>query len=199
MKKYLHNKKDSAVIILHEIYGVNAHIEQVCESYYHMGYDVYCPNLYSREFPFAYTEMEEAYQHFVSTVGFDAYTIVNNEIQNIRDQYKRIILIGYSVGATIAWRCSQFANCDGVIGFYGSRIRDYMDQPCQIPTLLIFAIEDTFDVSKVVDAIEDKKNVSAFLLDGKHGFLDTYSANYNKQSYEKVQQLVENFLSNINI
>ncbi|MGV8905417.1 MAG: dienelactone hydrolase family protein [Acetobacterium sp.] len=40
----LKSGSDSAIIILHEIYGINPHIASVCNTYFSKGYDVYCPN-----------------------------------------------------------------------------------------------------------------------------------------------------------
>ncbi|MEL7568217.1 MAG: dienelactone hydrolase family protein [Dehalobacterium sp.] len=36
--------KESAVIVLHEIYGINPHIRYVCQQYEAVGYDIICPN-----------------------------------------------------------------------------------------------------------------------------------------------------------
>ncbi len=36
----------AALLVLHEIYGVNRHILDLCAGYHALGFDVYCPNLY---------------------------------------------------------------------------------------------------------------------------------------------------------
>jgi len=36
--------KESAIIVLHEIYGINPHIKWVCEHYLAAGYDGICPD-----------------------------------------------------------------------------------------------------------------------------------------------------------
>lgn len=42
--KYIH-KSNIAIVVLHEIYGVNNFIKDVCQKYYKGGYDVFCPEL----------------------------------------------------------------------------------------------------------------------------------------------------------
>ena len=42
--EYIHNNKN-ALIVLHEIYGVNNFIEDVCTRYHRLGFDVYRNNL----------------------------------------------------------------------------------------------------------------------------------------------------------
>ena len=51
-----------AVVLLHEIYGVNAHIEHYANEFIALGYDVYCPNFLQLEQPFPY---EEEQQHML--------------------------------------------------------------------------------------------------------------------------------------
>lgn len=40
------SKNENAVIVLHEIYGLNNHIKQVCKELHNSGLDVYCPNFF---------------------------------------------------------------------------------------------------------------------------------------------------------
>ncbi|SET52294.1 Dienelactone hydrolase family protein [Enterococcus malodoratus] len=43
--KNLIKGSENAVIILHEIYGLNQFILDVCNQYSEKGYDVFCPDL----------------------------------------------------------------------------------------------------------------------------------------------------------
>lgn len=121
------NNSDSVVVVLHEIYGINQHIQMVCKKLSIKGYDVICPNLIGLPKPFNYEAQEEAYQYFINNIGFDsAVQKIKQVIMQAKEKYKYIYLLGYSVGATIAWLCSGEKDmCSGIIGYYGSRIRDY--------------------------------------------------------------------------
>lgn len=190
------DNSDSAIIVLHEIYGINQHIQMVCEKFSMNGYNIICPNLIGLTQPFNYELEEESYQHFKNSIGFDsAVQQVRQVIIQAKKQYKHIYLLGYSVGATIAWICSEEENmCDGVIGYYGSRIRDYTDITPKCPALLIFAAEESsFNVQEVVNTLE-KGNVNVYILMGKHGFSNPSSKNYCEQSFKKSEKLVDNFL-----
>lgn len=190
------NNYDSVIIVLHEIYGINKHIEMVCRKFSMNGYDVICPNLISLSEPFDYDQKEEAYEHFVNDIGFDsAAQQVKQLIIQAKKQYKHIYMLGYSIGATIAWLCSGEENmCDGIIGYYGSRIRDYMSITPKCPVLLIFPTEEkSFKVQEIVDSLK-KRNIDVYMLKGKHGFSDPFSKNYCAESFEKAERLVDNFL-----
>lgn len=194
------NNSDSVIIVLHEIYGINQHIQRVCEKFSMDGYDIICPNLINLSQSFNYDLQEEAYQHFMNNIGFDsAVEQVKQLITQIKKQYKYIYLLGYSIGATIAWLCCDDENiCNGIIGYYGSRIRDYMNITPQCPVLLIFPTEEnSFNVQELVDSLK-KRNIDVHILSGKHGFSDPFSKNYCAQSFQKSEILVDNFLKKIN-
>lgn len=194
------NNSDSVIIVLHEVYGINQHIKMNCEKMSMKGYDIICPNLIDIPHPFNCDCEEEAYQHFMKNIGFNlAVKKVKQVIIQAKKQYKSIYLMGYSVGATIAWLCSGEENmCNGIIGYYGSRIRDYKNSTPKCPSLLIFPTEEkSFNVKELVYSLR-KQNINVYMLNGKHGFSNPYSKNYCIQSSEEAEKLVDNFLNKIN-
>lgn len=83
------------------------------------GFDIYIPALFPHHTPFRYEQQEEAYRHFSANVGFDP-AVVNTLLHELRTQYETLIVVGYSVGATLAWLSAASGLCDGVICYYGS-------------------------------------------------------------------------------
>lgn len=195
--KIYKNNSDVAIIILHEIYGINQHIKDICKHYSSQKYDVYCPNLYMDNASFEYIENEVAYRNFNENVGFETFKKINELIDKLKNRYRKIFIIGFSVGATIAWRCSESGKCDGVIAYYGSRIRDYLSVVPLCPTLLLFASQDSFDVSEVVNKLNEKENVLAKVLEANHGFTDKYGGNYNESSNLKALEMAKTFVQHI--
>ena len=124
----IQNHSDTAIIVIHEIYGVDKHISSVCDSLAKEKYDVFCPNLLTnRQTPFKHSEEAAAYQYFMQNVGFEsAKRQIETLSRQLRSQYRFCFIVGYSVGAATAWLCSQYEGLyDGIVCFYGSRIRDY--------------------------------------------------------------------------
>lgn len=193
----LSSNSDSIIVVLHEIYGINQHIRQVCEYYNQVGFDIICPDLLNLSKSFDYHYEEDAYKYFMKNVGFSlASQQVKNLISQLKYKYKHIFILGYSVGATIAWLCSDMGvRCDGVIGYYGSRIRDYLYITPKCKTLLIFAHkEKSFRVNSLLCTLKKKANVNAYMLSGVHGFSDPFSPNYCDKSYRDAEKLVNDFL-----
>lgn len=98
----LSSRHRRAAIILHEIYGINAHIQRAGHEWMTRGFDIYIPALFPHHTPFRYEQQEEAYRHFSANVGFDP-AVVTTLLHELRTQYETLIVVGYSVGATLAW------------------------------------------------------------------------------------------------
>ncbi|HEX3011415.1 MAG TPA: dienelactone hydrolase family protein [Syntrophomonadaceae bacterium] len=184
MLTYL-NKSDTAILVLHEIYGINQHIKDMCLSLSRHGFDVFAPNMLQGGNIFDYDQEDVAYANFFDCIGFKkALGQVNVLLSQIRNNYKTIFVVGFSVGATIAWLCSETPDlCDGVIGFYGSRIRDYLKIEPKCPVLLIVAgKEKSFNISEFMEIMAAKKNVYVKQVSGSHGFTNPSSPYYDEHS-----------------
>lgn len=193
--EYIHNNK-SAIIVLHEIYGVNKFIEDVCEQYHRIGFDVYSPNLLNKK-SYSYEQAAEAYDNFKSEIGFHVYSQINTLVAILKEKYEKVFILGFSVGGTIAWRCSEYSMCDGVIACYGSRIRDYLEVKPSCQVLLIFADEDNYNVEIVMKQLIHIKGVNIKKMEAHHGFLDKYSKYYHREQAMKGFCYIEEFLEKI--
>ena len=187
----------SLIIILHEIYGVNRHILRVAKYWENNGFDVAIPALYETGKSFDYCQASDACEYFVKNIGFNSYTKkVNELIGELKNKYKHIFLIGYSIGATAAWLCSKNSDCSGIICYYGSRIREYINISPFCPSLLIFAsTESSFNVQQIAEKIRCIDNTEVYILNGKHGFADYFSENYSIDSEKSANELVKIFLN----
>ncbi|APF15147.1 TPA: dienelactone hydrolase family protein [Salmonella enterica] len=196
MLKLIENN-ENAVVVLHEIYGINEHIKDVCAEYHDRGFDVYCPHLFEHGLPFKYEQQDQAYKNFVNTCGFDT-TKINLLLGEIRGGYKKIIMIGFSVGATIAWLSAESNLCDGIVCYYGSRIRDYTDIMPQCPVLVIMAqFEKSFDSYVLQKKLAERTTVTSHVLNSHHGFSDPYSETYSCRNTEVARDLVYDFIGAI--
>ncbi|MCP3740306.1 dienelactone hydrolase family protein [Rossellomorea sp. BNER] len=180
---FIDNHSTTVILVIHEIYGINDHIKNVCNQLSDQQFDIICPNLLGKEIVFDYIQEETAYHHFKNNVGFqNGVNIIKKLINDFADRYEQIYVIGYSVGATIAWLCSEVKNINGVVGYYGSRIRDYIEVVPNCPTLLFFPeSEPSYNVEELI-SIMKMKNISTRKFSGHHGFCDPFSKHYNEES-----------------
>ncbi|WP_034761412.1 dienelactone hydrolase family protein [Rossellomorea vietnamensis] len=191
----LQQNSSTLVIVVHEIYGINQHIQDFCTFISSQGKDVICPDLLEKGSAFDYSQEENAYRYFVKDIGIEEAVVKIKGILSIYEQkYKKIVIIGFSVGATVAWLCSDDERVDGVIGYYGSRIRNYLEVKPLCPTMLFFPEEEpSFQVDEVIGTLA-RKHINIEKYSGKHGFSDPYSTNYHKESAQKTRGRIIDFL-----
>lgn len=190
-----------ALIVVHEIYGVNEYIQDIIAKFSSPHIDVFCPNLLKRNTPFYYEEEQQAYSHFMQNIGFQhGKEQIEEIITTLSKEYTCIGLIGFSIGATIAWLCSQNPKVDFIIGCYGSRIRDYSQIIPTCPTFLIFPeTEVSCSVSSLIATLQSQDNSLLYIkqFPGDHGFLDPYTTKYNDKSTKQTYKMIDAFLLNI--
>lgn len=193
-----HTKSDTAIILIHEIYGINQHMKSFCEFLSEQNFDVICPNLLGSDVPFDYSQEGLAYHHFMENVGFEnALRKIKAVLLDIKNKYKRIFVVGFSVGATLAWLCSEEESVDAIVGYYGSRIRNFVSITPKSPTMLFFPLEEkSFNVDELI-SILDKRKIKIFKFSGQHGFGDPYSSKYNKESAQKAANQMVLFFQNL--
>jgi len=183
------------ILILHEIYGINHFIKEQAQTYCDEHTSVSCISLYPEGKSFPYKQEQQAYDFFLRTVGFDApLEILSQKLLEACETYDEVVLIGYSVGATLAWRLSTLP-LHRVICVYGSRIRQFLDVRPSCPTLIILpSHESSFDVSALKKALERISNVQVKQYQGHHGFMDTRNWNFCPNSYFQAHADIVNFL-----
>lgn len=190
----MNRKNKHAVLILHEIYGINSFIKTTCQKFQNTGFDVYCPDMMHRQ-PFPYEESQEAYKYFMKAVGFDESEAISVVVVHLQKQYEKVFLVGFSAGATLAWKCCENMSCDAIVGCYGSRIRDYTQLNPVCPTFLLFSREDSFNVDTLVSQLQGKSYLEIIVFNAKHGFIDPFSPHYDKVSAQYAERLIFEFLS----
>ncbi|KEK24691.1 dienelactone hydrolase family protein [Bacillus gaemokensis] len=191
-------KNKVALIVVHEVYSVNEHMQDVISRFSSSQIDVFCPNLLQLDAPFHYNEEQKAYSHFMKNIGFQCgREQIEEMVTMLSKDYAYIGLIGFSIGATIAWLCSNNLKVNFVIGCYGSRIRDYLQITPTCPTLLIFPESETsFSVSSLITELQNHYSLLLQIeqLPGEHGYLNSYTTKYNDQSTKRAYNRIDSFL-----
>ncbi|MED4155668.1 dienelactone hydrolase family protein [Priestia aryabhattai] len=191
-------KSNKAILLIHEIYGVNDHMKLMKEKLSKLGADIICPNLLSRDISYSYEEEAIAYQNFVQNIGIDEGSKqITNMLIQLKQEYEEVGIMGFSVGATISWLCSENNLCNFVIGCYGSRIRNYINRRPVCPTLLIFPTkEEAFNVDYLINSLKQKREplLEVKKFHGFHGFMNPFSQTFNKESADQAFQSISDFL-----
>lgn len=185
---------DKAIVLLHEIYGLNAHIQRTAATWRSRGYAVFTPALFPHSAPFAYDQQDEAWRHFSDNVGFDTAAIVSL-LAELRAKYGTLILIGYSVGATLAWLAAERAlRRRGVPLWIADPPVQRRCAPC--PTLVIIARDEpAFDPRVMQNELEKIPSVTCRMFNAQHGFCDADSPAWDARLAQQADEDTLRFLT----
>jgi dienelactone hydrolase len=111
--------------------------------------------------------------------------LTNSLEKNIENITNDLVIIGFSAGASAAFRVAsqeQFSHVKHVIGFYPSQIRHHLDLVACVDVTLLFPKEEPhFEVDKVMTDLKEQEKISAYKVQAKHGFMNSLSVNYHPE------------------
>lgn len=144
-----------AIVVLQEIFGVNADIRATCDELAARGYLAVAPDLYWRQQPgVSLTDGSEAdwsqamtlYKAFDIDGGIDDIAATIAAMRVLPGCSGRIGAVGYCLGGLLAFLTALRTDADAAVAFYGVGIDGYLAEvgPRVAPMLLQIAEEDQF-------------------------------------------------------
>ena len=173
------------LIVLQEIFGVNKHIQSVCDYYAEEGYVALAPDIFWRVEPgveLDYTEVdrEKAFailKQFDEDKGADDIRAAIVALRALPECSGGVGAIGFCLGGKLAYLAASRGGVDCAISYYGVGIENNLDEKSNIncPMVLQFAGEDQHvppeAVAKIEAAFSDRDDVEVFTYPGaEHGF-----------------------------
>lgn len=206
------------VIVIQEIFGVNAHIRDVTERFARLGYVAIAPAIYQRQAPgfeagYTAEDVKIGREYKNNTKASELLNDIGatvNYLQSLPTVRREAIgSIGFCFGGHVAYLTATLPGIKAVASFYGAGIPDWCPGGGQ-PTLtytadiqgVIYTFFGTADASippEHVEAIEaalQNHHIphKVFRYEGaQHGFFcdqrDSYNAEAAKDAWDKVQYL----------
>jgi carboxymethylenebutenolidase len=175
------------LVIVQEIHGVNAHIRAVADRYADDGFVVVAPALFDRiergvELRGSGEDMERAMDLLKS---FDIEKGVDDvaaavQCERCFGNVKKIGVVGYCLGGTLAWLSAARLPIHAAVGYYGGRIAQYLGERPKVPVMLHFGEQDQHIPQSEIDAIAKAyPEVSIYTYPAGHGFNRDGSAGYS--------------------
>jgi len=198
-------ERKGGLILIQEIFGVTAHIRELCDHFAGLGYETMAPAIfdrYQKHFTTGYTP--EDMQAAVKMAGASGIETPMLDIQATADELKTrgpVAITGFCYGGAMSWlAASRLTGLKAASGFYGGMIANALlgDTP-KIPTILHYGALDPnipqSDIDKVHAAHPDiPMNVYA---EGGHGFCRKGSSSYNEASAKLgLQRTLDLFAAN---
>ncbi len=180
------------LVLIMEIFGVTAHIKDLCDDYAARGYDVLSPQLYDRQVKdFQATYSQEDIQESLKLRADNSYENTVLDVQMCIDKLKangakKVFITGYCYGGSVSWVAACRANgLDAASCYYGGAIKQFIDESPKCPTICHFGEKDHGIPMEDVRAIEAAHpEVKVYVYDADHGFNSDRRNNYDKDAAE---------------
>lgn len=144
-----------AVIMIQEIFGVNAEMRKKCDAYAQAGYIAIAPDLFWRQEPGVdltdRTEAEWAkafdlFNRFDVNTGVEDLRATLHVLRGHADCTGVVGCVGYCLGGKLAYLMATRTKIDAAVGYYGVGLDALLDEATNItkPLMLHIAAEDKF-------------------------------------------------------
>ena len=183
------------VVVLQELFGVNADIRATCDELAAQGYIAIAPDLFWRQEPGVDLDVrsEAAWQHGPRLyTAFDRDTGARDIMETVRtavelkDSTGKVALLGYCLGALMAFITAARYEVDAAVAYHGSDTEKYLGEVggLEAPLLMHLGEEDEF-ISKAAQAeikaaLAGKPNATVYSYPAqRHAFSRHNGAHYN--------------------
>ncbi|MGI3899116.1 MAG: dienelactone hydrolase family protein [Janthinobacterium lividum] len=181
-------KPKGGIVVLQEIFGVNAHIRRVADGFAAQGYLVIAPALFDRAKPgveLGYTpEDMPAGVALVGEVGHDKTMLDVAAAVKAATEGGKVGVVGYCWGGSLAYAAA--CSIDGVtaaVGYYGGTVAKSLASKPKVPVILHFGEKDAHIPMSDVAAIKSAlPQVPVYTYDAGHGFNCDARGSYDKPS-----------------
>src|ERR1700722_15084375 len=147
--------KAPAIVVLQEIFGVNAVMRGVCDALAAQGYLAVCPDLFWRIEPgIDITDQSEAEwkRAFELYTAFDVDKGVADIAATVPEARKspecngKVGAVGFCLGGLLAYLTATRTDCDASVGYYGVGIQNHLGETETLtkPLMLHLAEEDSY-------------------------------------------------------
>jgi carboxymethylenebutenolidase len=191
----------AALVVIQEIFGVNAHIRSVADGYAQDGFLAVAPALFDRvkrgvELSYEGNDVQKAMALSKKLKMDDILkdTAAAMEYASSRTG-KKTGVIGYCLGGSIAWLAACRLSVDAAVGYYGGKIQQYAEEQPKCPVMLHFGSKDQHIPREAVAKIQAAHpDVPVYFYDAGHGFNCDARASYHAASAKLARDRSLSFL-----
>lgn len=168
--------RKGGLVVIQEVFGVNAHIRSVCDGFARNGYEVIAPALFDRIKPGVELGYDEAGiaegRALVGELGWEHPVADVWAAATHLDPRGHVGVVGYCWGGTVAWLAASRLDIGCAAAYYGRQIVDFPEDHPRCPTIAHFGAEDALIPQASVEQVRAANpDVPVYLYPGAgHGF-----------------------------
>lgn len=175
-----------AVLLVHEMYGLNVHIRDVADRYAKEGYLALAPALFDRVEPRVSLRCTpEGLEQGASIAGrVDRDKMLVDVEATLKEAQKagKVGIIGYRFGGSVAWvAANKLSGLACAVSYYGGRVAQFMHLAPKVPMMVHVGLRDTtFPQEKIEQLSEKYPDVVVHKYDAGHGFNNDHHADFRE-------------------
>lgn len=179
----------AGLVVVQEIFGVNAHIRRVTDGWARDGFLAVAPALFDRielnvELSYEGADALRAMSFIprldIEKCALDVRAAVDYATKATG---KKVGVVGYCLGGTLAWLAAARMPVEAAVGYYGGRIAQYAGETPRCPVMLHFGTQDAHIPAEEVEKVHlAHPEVEIFWYDAGHGFNCDARASYNAEA-----------------
>jgi carboxymethylenebutenolidase len=192
----------AGLVVLQEIFGVNAHIRSVADGYAKDGFLVVAPALFDRiekqvELKYEGEDMQKARALSSKLNMEDALKDTAAALDYARTRSGRKTgVIGYCFGGTVAWLTATRLKVEAAAGYYAGRIGNFIAETPAAPVMLHFGRLDKHIPKEDIDRLQAAHpEVQIFWYNADHGFNCDARSSYEPASAKLARERSLPFLT----
>lgn len=163
------------IVVLQEIFGVNAHIRAVTGRLAAAGFVAVAPSLFDPVEPAVELAYDEAGiargRELVTALGFErAIDIVGSATASLRNDCVRVGAVGFCWGGSVAFLANTRLGLPAV-SYYGARSMPFIDESARAPMLFQFGeLDPTIPYADIARHRAAQPDAQIHVYAAKHGF-----------------------------
>jgi carboxymethylenebutenolidase len=199
-----------AVVVLHEVFGVNADIRKTCDELAEQGFIAVAPDLFWRQEPGIDLSVtsEPGWQHglrlyqaYDRDAGASDVKDTADVVTKLPECIGKVAVQGYCLGGLMAFLTAARYRVDAAVAYHGGDTEKYLREVDDLdaPLLMHLAEEDEFISKPAQDAIKTalagKANATVYSYPGQHhAFARHNGAHYNAAAAALANRRTTEFL-----
>lgn len=189
------------VVIIQEIFGVNAHIRSVAESFAADGWTAIAPALFDRvrrdlQLDYGPEDIEAGKQVMAQIPPETALMDVGAAITALKAMDLKVGVVGYCWGGTLAWGAAcRLDGLDAAVSYYGGGVPGMADEQPTCPVELHFGEQDHAIPMEGVERFKQAHpDLPVFTYPAGHGFSCDARGSFHAESAKLARQRTDRFL-----
>ena len=180
-----HGRERGAVVVIQEVFGINAHIRRVTEQYAEAGYRSIAPALFDRlgkDITVPYTDVAAGIALVHRLKDDETLLDMKAAIDFVRPAGK-VGVVGYCWGGTMSYLAAARLDIAAAVSYYGGFIPNYLDEKLRVPVMFHFGEKDAHIPMDTVEKIRARHPQQTYHhYPAEHGFNCTDRASFDPAS-----------------